>query len=39
LIPVGLFLDIVGIKIKNSSTIELSGPNPFPWPVTVKYQV
>jgi hypothetical protein len=38
LIPIGVFLEIAGIKIRNSSKIELSGHNPFPWPVTVKYQ-
>ncbi len=38
LIPIGLFLDIVGIKIINSSKLELTGHNPFPWPVTIKYQ-
>jgi hypothetical protein len=38
LVPLGLFLEILGLKIYNPSTIEISGNNPFPWPVTVKYQ-
>jgi hypothetical protein len=39
LIPLGLFLEILGVKIINPSKIELTGGgNPFPWPVTVKYR-
>jgi hypothetical protein len=38
LIPPGLFLRILGIKIVNPFTVEIVGNNPFPWPVTVKYQ-
>ncbi|MGE5123775.1 MAG: MGH1-like glycoside hydrolase domain-containing protein, partial [Acidobacteriaceae bacterium] len=38
LIPVGLFLLILGVKIYSPTRVELSGYNPFPWPVTLKYQ-
>jgi hypothetical protein len=38
LIPIGLFLNIVGIKILSPTKLELTGHNPFPWPVTIKYQ-
>ena len=38
LIPPGLFLRILGIKIISPFKFENSGHNPFPWPVTVKYQ-
>jgi hypothetical protein len=38
LIPLGLFLRILGLKIISPFMIEISGNNPFPWPVTVKYQ-
>ena len=38
LIPVGLFLKILGVKIINPFTIELSGNNPFPHSVTIRYQ-
>jgi len=38
LVPTGLFLKILGVKIFSSSKVEISGHNPFPWPVTVKYQ-
>jgi len=38
LIPQGLFLRILGLEIINPYTVEISGYNPFPWPVTVKYQ-
>jgi hypothetical protein len=38
LIPVGIFLNILGVKIINSSKVELTGSNPFPWPVTIKYR-
>jgi hypothetical protein len=38
LIPVGLFLNLIGVKIINSSKVEITGGNPFPWSVTVKYR-
>jgi hypothetical protein len=38
LIPPGLFLRILGVKIISPYKVEISGHNPFPWPVTIKYQ-
>lgn len=38
LAPVGFFLQVVGIETLGDSQIVLSGLNPFPWPVTVKYK-
>jgi hypothetical protein len=38
LIPVGLFLNILGVKIINPSKVQITGSNPFPWPVTIKYR-
>lgn len=38
LVPIGLFLKILGIKIISASKVEVAGHNPFPWPVTIKYQ-
>jgi hypothetical protein len=38
LAPLGLFLDVLGIKIQSPNRVILSGKNPFPWPVTVKYR-
>ena len=38
LIPIGTLLNIIGVKIYNSSKVEISGSNPFPWPVTIKYR-
>jgi hypothetical protein len=38
LIPIGLFLNIAGVKIISPSKVEISGNNPFPWPVTLKYR-
>jgi hypothetical protein len=38
LVPIGVFLNILGIKIDNPNKVEITGENPFPWPVTVKYQ-
>jgi hypothetical protein len=38
LLPIGLFLNILGVKIINPSKIEITGSNPFPWPVTIKYK-
>lgn len=37
-IPIGLLLNILGIKIVNSSKVEIVGSNPFPWPVTIKFR-
>lgn len=38
LAPLGLFLDVLGIKIQSPNRVILSGKNLFPWPVTVKYR-
>ena len=38
LAPAGYFLQVVGINILAGSQVIISGTNPFPWPVTVKYK-
>ena len=38
LVPIGSFLDIVGVKIISPTKIEVTGSNPFPWPVSIKYR-
>jgi hypothetical protein len=38
LAPLGLFLKTVGIRQIGKNEVILDGINPFPWPVTVKYQ-
>ncbi|MGB8215056.1 MAG: hypothetical protein WCE68_16025 [Anaerolineales bacterium] len=38
LAPLGLFLDVLGVTIHSPRRLTLSGKNPFPWPVTVKYR-
>jgi hypothetical protein len=38
LAPVGLFLQSLGVQILSPERIRLSGENPFPWTVTVKYK-
>lgn len=38
LVPIGIFLKILGVKIISPFKVELDGHNPFPWPVTIKYQ-
>ena len=38
LAPLGLFLDVLGVEIQSQQRLTLSGKNPFPWPVTVKYR-
>ncbi|MGW8251136.1 MAG: hypothetical protein ACWGO1_10880, partial [Anaerolineales bacterium] len=38
LVPVGLFLDVLGVKPKSNNAVAITGFNPFPWPVTVKYR-
>lgn len=36
--PVGLFLDVLGVRIFSRGCVRLEGRNPFPWPVTLKYR-
>jgi hypothetical protein len=38
LAPLGLFLQALGVEIHSPREVVLSGKNPFPWPVTVKYR-
>ncbi len=38
LAPLGLFLDILGIKILSPLSLIIEGFSPFSWPVTVKYR-
>lgn len=38
LAPLGLFLQALGIEFQSPLRVGLSGKNPFPWPVTVKYR-
>ena len=37
LVPIGIFLEILGIQIITPWKIQVQGFNPFPWPITVKY--
>lgn len=38
IIPVGLFLYALGVKVISSRKIQLEGQNPFPWSVWVRYK-
>jgi hypothetical protein len=38
LAPLSLFLDILGVRLISGQRVGLSGLNPFPWPITVKYR-
>jgi hypothetical protein len=38
LAPLGLFLETLGVRLYTANQVSLSGFNPFPWPVTVKYR-
>ncbi len=38
LAPLGLFLDSLGVRFLSDQRVALSGINPYPWPVTVKYR-
>jgi hypothetical protein len=38
LIPIGFFLQVLGIQIINEREIEVEGNHPFPWPVTLRYR-
>jgi hypothetical protein len=33
--PVGLFLQILGVRLLSPTRVRLEGSNPFPWPVTL----
>lgn len=38
LAPLGLFLEVLGVRVHSRKRVHLQGINPFPWPVTVKYR-
>jgi len=38
LAPLGLFLRTLGVVIYSPAKVLLTGLNPFPWPITVKYR-
>ena len=38
LVPVDLFLRVLGVEILSGSRVRLEGTNPFPWDVTVQYR-
>jgi hypothetical protein len=38
LAPLGLFLGTLGVRIESPQRVVLSGKNPFPWSITVKYR-
>ncbi len=38
LAPLGLFLETLGVRFYSHQRLLISGFNPFPWPVTVKYR-
>ena len=38
LAPVGLFLEILGVRLFSPQKVALHVVNPFPWPVTLKYR-
>lgn len=38
LVPIGFFLQVLGIHIINEREIEVEGDHPFPWPVVLHYR-
>lgn len=38
LAPLKFFLDVLGVRLISPKRVWLTGFNPFPWPVTVKYR-
>lgn len=38
LAPFGLFLETLGVRFFSHKHLQISGFNPYPWPVTVKYR-
>jgi len=38
LVPVGLFLQTLGVQIVSDKKVRLEGENPFPWSVTIQFR-
>ncbi|MFH1446783.1 MAG: trehalase family glycosidase [Chloroflexota bacterium] len=38
LAPIGFFMQLVGVRIFSPEKVIISGENPFPWPVTIKFR-
>ena len=38
LVPVGLFLKVLGVEIFSSKCVKIAGENPFPWDVKICYK-
>jgi hypothetical protein len=38
LAPVRLFMETLGVRVISASKVLLSGKNPYPWPVTIRYR-
>lgn len=38
LAPVALFLDVLGVHLVSPDAVYITGFNPYPWPITVKYR-
>ena len=38
LAPLGAFIDVLGVRLISPRKVGISGFNPFPFPVTVKYR-
>lgn len=36
--PLGLFMEVLGVRVLTPFKVHISGENPFPWPVTVRYR-
>jgi hypothetical protein len=36
--PLGLFLKVLGVEFRGGNRVQISGKNPYPWAVTVKYR-
>ena len=36
-LPLGLFLEILGVRIYSPTKVRVGGTNPVPWPVTLRY--
>lgn len=36
--PLSLFLDLLGLRLFSSQRIALSGENPFPWPIKIRWR-
>jgi hypothetical protein len=36
--PIGLFINALGVRIESPTRVQVTGFNPYPWPVKLRYR-